>query len=112
MNISVIRIMVIIEGEIIKVDSLQEYYQVVRSALIEPGDLLYWDENGDRHVNHATIITGVDKNNLLFSGNTRARFDEPVSGIYEEYLKEYSNKSSLYFIRMKDQVFINCRSSD
>ncbi len=101
-----------IEGEIIKVDSLQEYYQVVRSALIEPGDLLYWDENGDGHVNHATIITGVDKNNLLFSGNTRARFDEPVSGIYEEYLKEYSNKSSLYFIRMKDQVFINCRSSD
>ena len=100
------------EGGVIKVGSLEEYYRVAGLGVIEAGDLLYWDEDGDGVINHATIINGFDERGLLFTGNTKARFDHPVDDIYKDYLEANSNSSVFYFVRMKDSVFTSCHSSD
>lgn len=76
------------EGGVVKVRSLEEYYRVASLGVVEAGDLLYWDEDGNGDINHATIINGFDESGSLFTGNI------------------------LYFVRMKDSVFTSCPSSD
>ena len=100
------------EGGVIKVGSLEEYYQVAGQGVIEAGDLLYWDEDGDGVINHATIINGFAKGGLLYSGNTDPHYGGAVGIKYAEKLENSSGTAGLYFVRMKDSVFTGCHSSD
>lgn len=83
---------------------------LVKSRILEAGDLLYWDEEGDGIVNHATILTEVTLKDILFAGNTRRRFDQSVREPFESYLEEGS--ATLYFVRLKDSAFVaECSSA-
>lgn len=93
-----------IEGSVIRATSLEEYDAIVKSGLLEAGDLLYWDEDGDGQVNHATILTEVTTKNILFAGNTRRRFDKSVRKPFKDYLEKGS--ATLNFVRLKDSAFI------
>lgn len=91
------------EGTVIKASSLKEYDAIVKSGVIEAGDLLYWDEDGDGNINHATILTEVNGDGLSFAGNTNRRFDKDVREPFENHLAE--KPAALYFVRLKDSAF-------
>ena len=63
-------------------EDAQEIKKAIRNHQIQPGDLLYFthiDKNGNEIVNHATIITSVDDENIYYAGNSISRFDQPLS---------------------------------
>lgn len=74
-------------------------------------NILYWDEDGKGGINHATIITKISETELLYAGNTAARFDKEASIGFQHYLNESGSKAALYVIPMKDKVFTNCNST-
>ncbi len=63
---------------------------------IQPGDLLYFLDK-DGKVEHATIITTVENNDIYFAGNTRRRFDYSLKESLED-----SKYGGVFIIRMKD----------
>lgn len=70
-----------------------------KSGEIKPGDLLYWDFEGDDIIDHATMITDIDKNGYLkYSGHT---VDQYNADVYEG-LNDFSNVK-LHIVKMKDK---------
>lgn len=101
-----------LDGTVIVINSIEEYDKLVGSGRIEAGDLLYWDEEGDGVINHATIVTGFDKNDILFAGNTRTRYNFGVRDPYSKYISSSPlGKAVLYFVPIKDSAYTSCKSS-
>ena len=62
--------------------------QWVQSGIIRPGDLLYWDFNGDGVIDHASIIVGVTDNDIIYAQHTTDKSDGSLYGALsgnEEY---------------------------
>lgn len=63
---------------VIEISSVDEIQAVIESGKIEKGDLLYWSNNNGETVHHATIISNVSENDILFAGHTRSAFDKSL----------------------------------
>ncbi|MGA8943495.1 MAG: amidase domain-containing protein, partial [Thermoactinomyces sp.] len=82
-----------------KVSTIEDLVKVEKSGEIKPGDLLYWDFEGDDIIDHATMITDIDKNGYLkYSGHT---VDQYNADVYEG-LNDFSNVK-LHIVKMKDK---------
>lgn len=71
---------------------------------VQPGDLLYFDFDGDGIIDHATIVTKVENGEIYYAGNTVRRFDQPLSESYE-------SGNCVYIVRINDQIPANGDSS-
>ena len=100
-----------IDGHEIKISSMEEYTKIVKSGLVEAGDLLYWDEDGNGGINHATIITKIQGKELLYAGNTNPWAARPVSPGFKGYLDTPGFNPVLYILPLKDSVFTGCNSA-
>ena len=87
-----------INGEVIHIKSQDDIIKVAREGGIQTGDLLYWDRNG-KGITHATIISDVTDEDILFAGNSRSRFDAALSEVLNDY------KGGVYIIRIKDELY-------
>lgn len=87
-----------INGEVITIESYTDIANAVANYNIQKGDLLYWYEieDGEEVVKHATMISSVTNDDILYTGHSNPRFDTPAS----EVLK--GNGQSLKVIRLKD----------
>lgn len=86
-----------INGEVIHVTSSEELKQV---RGVQVGDLIYWDwyDDSDGIVNHATIISRIDKDGTIyFAGNTKDRLEMTVD-------KQLS-QGEIYIVRLNDCIF-------
>lgn len=90
--------------ETIEISTMEDLTNAEESGGIKPGDLLYWDFNGDGKVDHATMITGVDHDGqLLYSGHTSDQFNAEVKEVTQAlYNEKYNTK--LYIVKMKDRI--------
>ncbi len=90
-----------INGEVIHIKTQEELVRAAKEGNIQTGDLLYWDRKG-KGVTHASIISKVAGDEILFAGNTRARFDYSVKNALGDY------KGGIYIIKIKDEFYNNC----
>ena len=90
-----------INGEVIHIKTQEELVRAAKEGNIQTGDLLYWDRKG-KGVTHASIISKVTGDEILFAGNTRARFDYSVKNALGDY------KGGIYIIKIKDEFYNNC----
>ena len=49
------------KGDPIKITSPKQLRELEKKGIVKEGDLLYWDWEGDKKINHATIITDTKK---------------------------------------------------
>lgn len=84
--------------ETIEISTMEDLIQAEKSGGIKPGDLLYWDFEGDGKIDHATMITGVNQQgHLLYSGHTYDQFNAEVGANIAPNYK-------LHIVKMKDQI--------
>jgi len=68
-----------INGEVIKISNVDEISNVIKEKDIKKGDLLYWSSDSGETVHHATMISSVTEDDILYTGNTSSRFDASLS---------------------------------
>ena len=66
---------------------------------IRPGDLLYWDFEGDGEVSHASMIVSVDNGTIIYAQHT----DEKDDGNLNRYLAE-NKETYVYVVRVRDDA--------
>lgn len=85
--------------------SVDDLKELKKMGEIKPGDLLYWDFEGDGRINHATMITNVDsEGHLLYSGHTYDQYNANVTESFKHALRKNKNKTRLHIVKMKDQI--------
>ncbi|QKI80705.1 amidase domain-containing protein [Kroppenstedtia eburnea] len=93
------------EGDPIKITSPKQLRELEKKGIIKEGDLLYWDWEGDKKINHATIITDTKDGELKFSGHSNSRRDTNVYDTFENVRDDQETKDTvIYIVRMKDRV--------
>ena len=94
-----------IEGEEIKITSLEELDNIFKSGVVEKGDLLYWDFTGDGEIDHTTVISSVD-GELKYTAHTTDKFDASVETGFRGILERASNNEepTLHIVRLKKEV--------
>ena len=55
------------------------------AKILKPGDIMYFDNNDDGDVNHATIVTDVSDNMVFYGAHTEPRFDQEVTTFFKGY---------------------------
>ena len=89
-----------INGDVIEINAANAI-PIGRNSGIQPGDILYWDYDGDGLMDHVTIVTGIDKNgDILYSGNSEKRRNQSLSEILQD-----NQDYKLYLIKLNDSVF-------
>ncbi|MBA4602037.1 amidase domain-containing protein [Thermoactinomyces mirandus] len=72
---------------------------------MKPGDLLYWDYAGNGDIDHATMITNIDKKgHLEYSGHTDDRYNSSLAENFKHALRRNKNKTRLHIVKMRDQI--------
>ena len=69
----------------------------LKKYTVKKGDLLYFDYENDKKMNHATIISSVSKSSIKYSAHTSSRFDRDVKSAFDDY-----SKLRLYVVTIKD----------
>lgn len=93
------------KGDPIKITSPKQLRELEKKGIVKEGDLLYWDWEGDKKINHATIITNTKNGKLAFSGHSNFRRDARVSKTYEKVLDKPESKNTvIYIVRLKDRI--------
>lgn len=85
-----------INGEVLTITSAGEMYEILKTENIQKGDLMYFFS--DEGVHHATIISDIGKQGILYSGNTSRRFDYPLINALE------NGEKGVYIVRMNDEL--------
>ena len=68
-----------INGEVIKISNVDDISNAIKENDIKKGDLLYWSSDSGKSVHHATMISSVTEEDILYTGNTSSRFDASLS---------------------------------
>ena len=61
--------------------------KVLSNRTIKIGDVMYFDEDGDRRLDHATIITNVTKKDIFYSAHTTDRLHCNLKEFFKSYKK-------------------------
>lgn len=86
-----------------EVATLEDLEKVENSGEVQPGDLLYWDFEGDGEVDHATMITNIDSGRLYYSGHTLDQYNADVYDSLDDLINR-DKTPKLHIVKMKDQV--------
>ena len=87
-----------INGEVITITPEDDVETILNDQNIQKGDLMYFlDKEGN--VEHATIISRIDEGEILFSGNTKRRYDYPLKEALES-----DSYMGVFIIRIKDEL--------
>ena len=86
-----------ISGEVIEIHpgSKQDISSAIKQN-VQKGDLLYWDFEGDKKINHATILTAVTNDAIFYGGHTGPAERNNLVGI----LANYPN-GMVYVVKMR-----------
>lgn len=93
--------------ETFNINTVDELNKLGKSGKIKPGDLLYWDFEGDGRINHATMISNVNNGQLKYTGHTSDTYNKSTKKTFKEYVilnKKYGTSGpKLHVVKMKDQ---------
>ena len=82
-------------GEVIEINQNTNMEALLKKYNIQIGDIMYWGD--DNHKGHATIISLVTDADIMYAGNTMARFDSSLSEAIEG--------QTVYIIRINDEKY-------
>ena len=85
-----------INGEVIRISNVDEISNVIKENDIKIGDLLYWSSDSGESVHHATMISRINNDDILFTGNTSSQFDAS--------LKEKLQNETVLIVRINDVI--------
>ncbi len=83
----------------IKITKKSDISSLIEKHKIKKGDLMYFDFDKDKKINHATIISSIKKGKIYYSGHTRSQFDQPLTSYFENY-----SSGIAYVITIKDKI--------
>ena len=90
-----------INGDVIVINKYDEISEAAKNKtdVIQPGDLLDFDFDGDGMIDHATMISKVENGQIYYTGNTVRRFNKLLKDSYED-------GNVLYIVRINDEIQI------
>lgn len=93
------------KGDPIKITSPKQLRELEKKGIVKEGDLLYWDWEGDKKINHATIITDTMNGELKYSGHSNPRRDKKLKESFKT-AKNDNKQATMYIVRLKDEISV------
>ena len=70
------------------------------TSKVKIGDLVFFDWESDGKINHAGIISMINKTDIFYAGHTSSRLYYSITGVTNR--KKYKGKITIYIITLKD----------
>ncbi len=86
-----------INGDVIEIKNVDDIPHILDNYDIQKGDLLYWSHGDEDDISHASMISNIKDNMILYTANTRSRFDYRVD-------KSFASYSAIYIVRINNYI--------
>lgn len=80
------------------INSISDIKDAIKEG-VQAGDLIYFDNEKDGTVDHAAMVSKVDKGMIYYTAHTIARYNQPLSNYFKT-----GNKGQIYIVMLKDNV--------
>lgn len=71
----------------------------IKKHHIQKGDLMYFDFEGDSHIEHATMISKVGKGRIYYTAHTDSKWNEDINTFFKKH-----KDGIIYVITIKDNI--------